>query len=296
MADMVVYDDLASFWSATQALYTADPVRHTVVLTAITRRLTHPKPDTEPEILVTAQENGRLVGAAIQMPPYPLIVGAIPLRLIDDFVATLHQLVPDLGGVNGDRTTAEAFAAAWSKRTGCTVTEDMAMSLHRLTTLVVPEVRGEMRLATDSDVEMLGDWHHDFVTEAMSHTPETDVEAGIRREITQGHAHAIWHVGCIPVSWAAASPPVHNMSRIGPVYTPPVLRNNGYAAAVTAAVATWARESGADEVLLYTDLANPTSNALYQRIGFVPVFDATELSLTPASRTLRHPESYAQTP
>lgn len=61
--------------------------------------------------------------------------------------------------------------------------------------------------------------------------------------------------------------------RIAPVYTPSHLRGHGYASAVTAAVTQAALNIGADNVLLFTDLANPTSNALYQRLGYRPVAD-----------------------
>jgi predicted GNAT family acetyltransferase len=57
------------------------------------------------------------------------------------------------------------------------------------------------------------------------------------------------------------------------VYTPPPLRKRGYAAAVTAAVTQAALDDGADGVLLFTDQANPTSNTLYQRLGFRPLAD-----------------------
>jgi predicted GNAT family acetyltransferase len=76
-----------------------------------------------------------------------------------------------------------------------------------------------------------------------------------------------------PVSMAGALPKVAGQIRIAPVYTPPALRGRGYASAVTAAVSRAALTAGADEVLLFTDLANPTSNALYQRIGYRPVRD-----------------------
>ncbi|MFI1622084.1 GNAT family N-acetyltransferase [Streptomyces lydicus] len=56
------------------------------------------------------------------------------------------------------------------------------------------------------------------------------------------------------------------------MYTLPELRGRGYAGAVTAAVSQAARDSGA-EVLLFSDLANPTGNALYRRLGYRPVED-----------------------
>lgn len=62
------------------------------------------------------------------------------------------------------------------------------------------------------------------------------------------------------------------------VYTPPEHRGHGYAAAVTAEVSRAAREAGAQEVLLFTDLANPTSNGVYRRIGYRPVSDRLLIS------------------
>jgi predicted GNAT family acetyltransferase len=90
----------------------------------------------------------------------------------------------------------------------------------------------------------------------------------------------VWEVEGVPVAQASARPVVAGMSRIGPVYTPPQHRRHGYAAAVTAAASQWALDEGAQRVLLFTDLANPTTNRLYPRIGYRPVYDALELRFT----------------
>jgi predicted GNAT family acetyltransferase len=68
------------------------------------------------------------------------------------------------------------------------------------------------------------------------------------------------------------------------VYTPPARRGHGYAAGATAAVTQAALDAGATDVLLFTDLANPTSNALYPRLGYRPVGDRLELSFVPAAQ------------
>lgn len=75
------------------------------------------------------------------------------------------------------------------------------------------------------------------------------------------------------MSLAAFSRPIAGASRVGPVYTPPAVRGRGYAAGVTHAASGAAHAAGAREVLLFTDLANPTSNGIYQRAGYVPVED-----------------------
>jgi predicted GNAT family acetyltransferase len=72
---------------------------------------------------------------------------------------------------------------------------------------------------------------------------------------------------------AGATPLIAGQIRVAPVYTPAPLRGRGYAGAATTEVSRAALAAGADEVLLFTDLANPTSNGLYQRIGYRPVAD-----------------------
>lgn len=95
----------------------------------------------------------------------------------------------------------------------------------------------------------------------------------------------VWEDGGQPVSMAGMTQQVAGMSRVGPVYTPPALRGHGYAGAVTAAVSQAALDAGATEVLLFTDLANPVSNGLYQRLGYRPVEDRLVLAFAGADAT-----------
>ena len=92
----------------------------------------------------------------------------------------------------------------------------------------------------------------------------------------------LWETAGGPVSMAGATRAVAGQARIGPVYTPPERRGQGFGGAVTAAVSQAAKDAGVAEVLLYTDLANPTSNALYQRLGYEPVSDSVQLLFLPA--------------
>lgn len=70
--------------------------------------------------------------------------------------------------------------------------------------------------------------------------------------------------------------PGQRQSRVGSVYTPPRQRGRGYGSAVTATVSQWALVNGATDVLLFADLANSTSNSIYQKLGYVRVLDAVE--------------------
>ena len=97
----------------------------------------------------------------------------------------------------------------------------------------------------------------------------------------------LWEAGGVPVSLAGRTRVVAGMVRVAPVYTPPEMRGRGYAGAATAAVSQAPLDAGVREVVLYTDLANPTSNVLYQRLGYRPVEDRVVLSFQRARRGLR---------
>jgi predicted GNAT family acetyltransferase len=134
----------------------------------------------------------------------------------------------------------------------------------------------------DARIAVLAAWRRAFSVEldhagSSAHTVAPDLvrtQAGSAGEM-------LWEVDGAPVAQAAARAVIAGMSRIGPVYTPPEHRGHGYAAAVTAAAARWALDHGARHVLLYTDLANPSTNRLYPRLGFRPRYDALELRFVP---------------
>ncbi len=99
----------------------------------------------------------------------------------------------------------------------------------------------------------------------------------VDRRIADGTLH-VWEAQGRPAAFAGRSPVIAGMSRIGPVFTPPELRGRGYASAATAAASAHALALGAQEVLLYTDLANPTSNSIYRKLGYEPVEDCLSLN------------------
>ncbi|MFE2757682.1 GNAT family N-acetyltransferase [Actinosynnema sp. NPDC059335] len=285
MAEVTRHDDLAEFWALTGDFFNADPVFHTIPIAAVDRRLNHASPDDEPPLLVTVTDDGVLVAAALRTPPWPLTLSGVPPRWAETVADALAGDV-ELPGVNGPRESVEAFVVAWAARTGCGAREHMALRLYQLGDLVAPDVPGSARLATEDDLDLLSRWRTEFGVEATAQVRDDDSEdralQALRISMTAGHGHLLWYHGDTPVAWAGANAPASGMSRIGPVYTPPEHRRHGYGAAVTAACAAWAREQGAQHVVLYTDLANPTSNSIYQRIGFRPVVDSAEFVFTPA--------------
>ena len=116
-----------------------------------------------------------------------------------------------------------------------------------------------------------------FVAEALPSAPPEDAAHWLERKLSSiDSGLVLWADEGTPVSFAGYGGPTPNGIRVGPVYTPPELRRRGYASALTAALTRTLLDRGRKFCFLFTDLANPTSNSIYQRIGYRPVSDADQ--------------------
>jgi predicted GNAT family acetyltransferase len=150
--------------------------------------------------------------------------------------------------------------------------------MYRLDAVIPPQsVQGQPRQAGRGDRALLMQWLAQFHAQAVPDNPAEDVAVLVERRLAH-YETWLWCVDDTPVSVAGCSHPAAGLARIGPVYTPAEHRRHGYGAAVTAHATQAALDAGAAQVVLYTHLANPTSNAIYQSIGYLPDHDAAERS------------------
>jgi len=222
-------------------------------------------------------------GAFLHTPPFPVLLSAIPAEAAVS-LATDTLAGRPMNGVNAYPETATAFGDAWREMTGGQVGADMLTRLYRLAELSWPDPLpdGAPRLAAQGDAALLTEWFAAFTRETSppGAADASDPSAAVAERLSYLGV-TLWEADGEPVSLAGVTRQVAGMVRIGPVYTPPDRRGHGYGTAVTAAVSHRVRAVGAEEVLLYTDLANPVSNSIYQRIGYQPVEDRVMLSFTP---------------
>lgn len=229
----------------------------------------------DPQIfLATVRRNGDVVGCALRTPPYKLAVTRMPDEAVPLLVEAVAAVYGELPAVLGPETVAEAFARGWASRHGVRAEPGMRQRIYRLDRVIHPALLppGRFQLAQRAHLELIGEWIRAFAEEA--HMPDIR-STSIAADKIAAKAMFLW-VDEEPVSlagWTGRSP--HGI-RIGPVYTPPGKRGRGYAAAVVAAASQRALDSGAELCFLYTELGNPTSNALYQRLGYEPVCDVMD--------------------
>jgi predicted GNAT family acetyltransferase len=271
--ELRLHSSVGEFRQIAEPLYRRDSVLHTIELTLLNG-------DRFPDdvLLLSVWNDGRPIGAALQTPPYPLVCNGIPAIAVDHVAAELAAR-RELCGVRGVRRSALAFARVWQAHTGQTATVDTEEWLYRLGTLRAPGgVRGSARLATADDRDLLIDWVERFFGEAFSRVSNDGGAEFVDAADSKGDRFTLWTVDDKPVSMAMLRAPAAGVSRIGPVFTPVDRRAHGYGSAVTAAAAGLAHRSGTSEVVLFADLANPTSNGIYQEIGFEAVADSVRIN------------------
>jgi hypothetical protein len=276
-------EDAADFLTEAGPLLLADEARHNLILgVAGTIR---DSPDVYPlRSLWLVRTEGRPVAAAIRTPPYNLILARpeSPLAL----EALADGIAEELPGVNGCLPEAEAFAEIWAGRTGARARTNMRQGVYALEQVQpLRAVPGSARVATLDDRDLVLQWWIAFGEEVLHEggPGRENAEAMVgHRLAARGRGFLLWEEGGDVVSlagWGGATP---NGIRIGPVYTPPDLRGHGYATALTAELSRRLLDGdlfdgGRRFCFLYTDLANPTSNAIYERIGYVRAAESAEI-------------------
>lgn len=220
---------------------------------------------------------GTVECALLHTPPYPVLLTRLSAGSARPLAAELFERGRQLAGVNAEQGDAAEFAAAWVSLAGARAQEFRRSRLFRLGQLTpaAPPPRGAARVASGADTDLLEAWFAACTREIGDMAGP--VSGAVDDYLSYGGL-TLWEVDGTAVSMAGVKRPAAGVVRVGPVYTPADQRRRGYAGAVTAAVSQAVLDAGAQHVVLFTDLANPTSNALYQRIGFRPVADRVVLS------------------
>ena len=234
---------------------------------------------TEFPYLATVEEDGRVLLAALQTPPHNLILSLTgDQEAMELLVRDTLQTNPALPGVNGPALTSKSFVAKRQYLTGQSYYKGMSMRIYRLDRVnPVTGVSGQARPAAEADFSRLVDWIAAFSAEATQQEIDaSQAQNTLKRYLSTPNSGIwVWEDGeVVSMSGYARSTP--NGISISLVYTPPEQRRHGYAGACVAALSQYLLDSGKKFCTLYTNLSNPTSNHIYQQIGYYPICDADE--------------------
>lgn len=230
------------------------------------------EPPAEMPFLARYHEGDETLGVAYRTSLNLIVSGGMG-QAGDLLMQALRDRGLDVPGIVGPLADVDALAEAWTRASGAVPGKVVEQMLYELRAINWPTgIPGRMRAMTDADVELVTDWTLGFYRDALPHEPMPRDEA---RKLSAGRPALgmtyLWEVDGVPVAMAALSRPTRRGITVNAVYTPPEHRRHGYASALVAALSAEGLSRGKEFCVLYTDLANPTSNAIYQKIGYRPV-------------------------
>lgn len=271
--------DLATHAAAVLPFLEGDPVVNNVPVGLVTSRLTGRVPVEPDASWLRVLDGDAVCGVAVRTPPYGMLVTPMPpdaaAALADHLAADPDQAT--LPEVDGAAEVAEAFADRFAGLTGARVMAGTSQRVYRLDAVTPPAgVPGEPVPVAAGDEAALAGWLAGFAHDTGG-AVRGDAVAALRGRVAAGARVFCWRVAGRPVAMDWISEPVAGVVRVSGVYTPPERRGRGYASALVAATSGLALAAGATACMLYTDLANPISNKIYQRVGYRPVRDTRSL-------------------
>lgn len=264
--------DADHFLSVLQPLLTQKEAEYTLLLglANLQKKL---KIKNDDYCYIAVFEHNELVGGCL-VSKKNLVVSQIPGPMLLALANYLFENKCKLPGIVGPAATSEIFAMIWKKLSGQNYKLGMDQKIYQLNNVIMPKnLSGQLMQAQESHTELVGRWVYEFSSESLPHEPTTIEKATeLAIQKIKNQDVFLWQdeSGEI-VSMNFIGRPTENGISISAVYTPKHLRRNGYASAVVAKTSEQMLKNGRKFCVLYTDLSNPTSNKIYQKLGYKEV-------------------------
>ncbi len=278
MMETKTFSDAQSLLRQIQTELELHEAANSLMLGILGQLIRHPERFKTPPCLKEVRDERVMILAAIMTPPQKLVVYGHQGDQDGGMLLLAEELIREewsLPGVLGPAAAAEAFARHWAERTGREALLERRQRLYDLRQVISPAPdRGSLRPATDADTERVTRWWIEFYREVFDGADPKEAGQAVSFRIGEGDIY-LWEDGQ-PVSMAMKTRPLRKGISVSLVYTPPELRGRGYASACVGELSRILLEAGWEYCALFTDLANPTSNSIYQRIGYRPVCNYDE--------------------
>jgi uncharacterized protein len=278
---MKFFSDAGQFLERVQPFLLRREAEHCLILGLLDGLRSGEQFGSAPPLMASVEERGEVAAVVLMTPPRNLILSWIADDSTIDAIA--HELrargiaVP---GVNGSADIAQKFVLKWWELSRCSYRVQMAQRIYQLTR-VTNETRsaGHLREPEQFDEALLREWRAGFSIDAEGMDP-SQAREDAALPIPPSRRMFLWELEGTPVAMAGFAGPTPNGIRVAWVYTPPENRGKGFAGACVAALSQQLLDDGRKFCFLYTDLANPVSNHVYQKIGYQPVTDAIVYSFS----------------
>ena len=268
------FDNAQDFLDRAGLLLYEQEATNGLMLGICERLVKNPTAYKDPFFSVVEDESGDVQLVATMTPPHNMVLadGADSLAAVPVLVEGLLEKEIQIPGITGPVHLTDAFAASWQSATGQESEVTMRQRVYELQEVRMPPLpSGHHRVAKPEDIPTIMVWYEAFVSESM-HMKSNLTREQTERWVENGKL-MVWERDGVPVSIAMKTRPIAHSISVSFVYTPPELRRQGFATALVARLSQHLLDLGYSYVTLFTDLDFPTSNAIYQKIGYRPVTD-----------------------
>ncbi|MFU8827554.1 MAG: GNAT family N-acetyltransferase [Brevefilum sp.] len=280
-----IHADARAFLAAAGSMLYARETVNNLIL-GVSERLAHdPTAYENPLFATVSSDEGEICLAAVMTPPHNLILAgdALDENCLTTLISHLKAEPIDIPGVIAQDQMAERFTKVWTQQTGDTCELSMRMRVYELRQVRgIDPPRGHFQKANPLDIPTIAKWVQAFEAEALGEMHEINVPRAER--LVDGGQIFTWVVDGQVVSMAMKTRPIAHAITVGEVYTPPEHRRQGYAGALVANLSQYLLDEGYQFVNLFTDLNNPTSNKIYQAVGYHPICDFLTYRINQAVR------------
>jgi uncharacterized protein len=204
---------------------------------------------------------------------------------VTDRKVRLEELVSQLEGVSlpgitSDPDTAELFADIFGERYSGYFNNYMTMEAYHCPKVIKPsKLPGKLLKETEQNIDTIAAYLAGFMEDAFTVSVEPETQIGNAKSMIEAGGLYLWMVDGQPVSMANIAHRSPRHARINAVFTPQQHRKKGYASALVAEICSLL-EGEKLVPMLYADVKNPTSNKIYQNIGFLKKGLIAELKYT----------------
>ncbi|QVK18882.1 GNAT family N-acetyltransferase [Mycoplasmatota bacterium] len=279
-----VYDTLTEYMNETFSFLAQYELQNNLIIGNCIRAKEYHQ-DTRNFFLATVKnENDDIKTIVMQTPPFPLLIFEVGNKACNEglecLIDYLLQQKIDIPGIVTEKQLSKRFLDRYIKKTNISTKVNMNMRIYRLDKVQYRENdKGYLRKATMDDLYYIPYWNDAFAHECDIEIRTSDFLLRVdkfKKQIEFGYLYV--YEDNIPVSMIAAGRKTLNGIILNNVYTPPHYRKKGYATNMVSDVCTQLLDDGYQFCGLFTDLKNPISNSIYQKVGFYPVCDYDEIA------------------
>ncbi|CAM3844354.1 GNAT family N-acetyltransferase [Bacillus cereus] len=198
---------------------------------------------------------------------------------IVELAKKLAEVYPNVPGLIGNKKIVQRLAEEIAVLANKKTTVAMEQGIYELKQVKKKWNGDEVFREVNSDeLTLIEQWIYQFCGDVNLPTTKEEAKQTAHTLITNHRLFGLEVDGKL-VSVAAKTRPTKNNITVNFVYTPKEERKKGYASNCVAALSQRMLDEGYKTTTLYTDLANPTSNKIYQEIGYEQIAESVLIFL-----------------